>query len=115
VLIVEDDDDIREALCALLNDEGFTPVGARDGREAMALLTSSSVPDLVLLDLWMPGMNGRDFAERMRNDPRWSRVPIVLLSADRNTDEVARSIGAAGCLTKPVAVEAFLDLVQQHA
>jgi DNA-binding response OmpR family regulator len=114
VLIVEDDDDIREAICNVLQDEGFQPICARDGVEASAMLARVDVASLVLLDLWMPGMNGRDFATRMREDPRWSSVPIVVLSADRHLDEIAQSIGARACLPKPFAIEAFLSIVEEN-
>jgi DNA-binding response OmpR family regulator len=114
VLIVEDDDDIREAICCVLQDEGFDPICARDGVEAYAMLNRLDVPSLILLDLWMPGMNGRDFATKMREIPRWSLVPIVVLSADRNLDEVAQSIGARACLPKPFAIEAFLEIVAEN-
>ena len=110
ILVVDDDPDILEALTEILAGEGFEVLAARHGEEALAHF-SSGPPDLVLLDLMMPVMDGWEFASRMRKNPDWADVPILVLSADRNVGVKAKEIGAIGYLPKPFELSALLDLV----
>ena len=110
ILVVDDDPDILEALAEILAGEGFEVRAARHGEEALAHL-SPRPPDLVLLDLMMPVMDGWEFASRMRKNPDWAGIPILVVSADRNVGVKAKEIGAIGYLTKPFELSALLDLV----
>src|SRR5256885_6894032 len=80
VLVVEDTDDARDVLARMLRLGGFNPVTAENGSVALGELEKRT-PDLVLLDLMMPHMNGVQLLDRMRNDPRWADLPVVLLTA----------------------------------
>src|SRR5579862_5399193 len=81
VLVVEDDPDIREALCMLLEDEGYTVYSAENGRMAACLLSSQPPPSLVITDLMMPIMDGWELVDRLRQNDRLSSVPVVVISA----------------------------------
>ena len=101
VLVVEDDREQRETLCAMLDLEGFQHVEAANGREALDYLNESGAPCLVLLDLEMPVMNGFDFRVRQLADARLAGIPVVIVTAnDRGLD--ARFPGVAGFLWKPL-------------
>jgi CheY-like chemotaxis protein len=80
ILVVDDTEDARDVLARLLRLGGFSTITAEDGIEAMKALEMDH-PDLVLLDLMMPRMNGVQLLETMRQDPRWQNLPVVLLTA----------------------------------
>src|ERR1041384_1709661 len=107
ILIVEDDPDTREMLSTLLSIEGFHPVGAEDGLEALHLLRTvkhraPDVPCLVLLDLKMPRLGGHEFRRAQLGDPIVAAVPIAVISGASDAEERARKLGAVATLTKPL-------------
>jgi CheY-like chemotaxis protein len=113
VLVVDDDPDILEALSEILEAEGFEIRRARNGKEALERL-SPEPPQLILLDLMMPVMDGWEFAQRLRQLPESvSHIPIIVLSADRNVSNKATGIGAAGYLAKPFELNDLLDMVRR--
>jgi two-component system, chemotaxis family, chemotaxis protein CheY len=113
VLVVDDDPDILEALSEILEAEGFGVRRAKNGLEALDRL-GPVAPDLVLLDLMMPVMDGWEFAQKMRQKDEFSRVPIIVLSADRNVGSKAKEIGAVGHLAKPFELNDLLDMVRTY-
>lgn len=110
VLVVDDDPDILEALAEILEVEGFSVRRARNGQEALDRLEPA--PDLILLDLMMPVMDGWEFAQRLRQLELRQRAPVIVLSADRNVGAKARDIGAVGHLAKPFELNELLDMVR---
>jgi two-component system chemotaxis response regulator CheY len=109
VLVVDDDPDILEALSEILEVEGYQVQRARNGREALQRL-EQELPDLVLLDLMMPVMDGWEFA---RSLSAGARPPIIVLSADRNVSVKAKEIGALGWLAKPFELSELLSAVRR--
>ncbi len=81
VLIVEDDQDIREVVCEALEGAGFGPVPAEDGLKAWEYLRRNPSPSAILLDLFMPNMNGWDLVKELRAVPRLQGVPVVVMTA----------------------------------
>lgn len=82
LLIVDDDGDIRDSLADVLEQEGIFALIARDGGEALGLLRSGKVvPDGILLDLMMPGLDGFEFLEERAKDPELLKLPVILISA----------------------------------
>ena len=101
VLIVDDDDDIRESFSELLADEGFTVGEASNGADALAYLESHALPNLIVLDLMMPVMDGVEFRRRQLVDPRWAAIPVLVMSASDRGAEIAAELGVTGFLAKP--------------
>lgn len=103
VLVVEDDDVIRELLCDLVTRMGLTPLPAGNGLLAMEILEFQPF-DLVLLDLAMPEIDGYQVLQRIKNDLNLRRVPVIVLSGMTNVETAIRCIelGADDFLTKPV-------------
>jgi len=103
VLIVDDERHNRELLEVMLKPEGYLLLSAANGVEALALVARQP-PDLILLDVMMPGMNGYDMAARIKSDSATKNIPIVMLTAldDRNARMLGLSAGAEDFLTKPV-------------
>ena len=114
VLIVEDDEDIRDVLLQVLELEGYRVVAAANGQEALALLRNGEHPDLILLDLMMPVMDGWQFRAEQQKHSEWSEIPVVILSAHGNAQQKAAGIQAAGYLRKPVELETLLNTVKNN-
>ena len=112
VLVVEDDREQRETLCAMLDFEGFDHFEAANGQEALDYLDEFAAPCVVLLDLEMPVMNGWDFRARQLADERLSRIPVVVVTA--NDDGVSdRFPGVAGFLWKPLKFEKLAAVLER--
>jgi len=112
ILVVDDDPDILEALSEILEAEGFEIRRARNGKEALERLEPDP-PKLILLDLMMPVMDGWEFAQRLRQKTNLPRIPIIVLSADRNVGNKALDIGAVGHLAKPFELNDLLEMVKK--
>jgi CheY-like chemotaxis protein len=115
VLVVEDDGLIRESLLEVLADQGYQVTGAGNGREALTALATVPRPDVILLDLMMPVMDGRSFRDEQLRDPDLAGIPVVVLSAASDVLRVAADMGAAGVLRKPVTLGALLAELRRHA
>jgi CheY-like chemotaxis protein len=110
ILLVDDDPDILEATSGFLQDEGFEVQQARDGSTALDMVRASP-PDLMLLDLMMPVLDGWAFVERLRKERLAPGVPLVVFSADRDVRQKAASLNADAILRKPFSLEELHELV----
>ena len=100
LLLVEDDVNIRSALAEMLGDEGFTVATADNGRDALDQLRGGAPPDVIVLDLMMPVMDGWEFRVAQRADPLLAGIPLLAMSADLSAK--ARAIAADGYVRKPI-------------
>jgi CheY-like chemotaxis protein len=113
VLVVDDDVFVRTALTAGLESQGFTVLAAGDGREALAVLRNGPPPQLVLLDLVMPGMNGLEFLQERQRDAALAAIPVVVLSGlDPNL--TGKITGAVDYLLKPIEAEEIAKQIQRY-
>jgi CheY-like chemotaxis protein len=116
ILVVEDDEAIRGLVSEVLRDDGYDVSEASNGIEALEAV-SARRPDLIVLDLMMPVMDGWTFVEECRRSRRCEQVPIVVTSAAHDlprTAERLRSLGVRTCLSKPFDVDGLLALVQRY-
>ena len=111
ILIVEDDFDVRFALHEALVDAGHTVQHATDGAQALRGLRAGPLPDLIILDLMMRGMNGREFRRAQLHDPALAGIPVLLVSAVPNIGREARELGATRALQKPIRLDELLEAV----
>ncbi len=109
ILVVDDDQDIREALQEILEDDGYEVRLASDGRQVLDLVGRGLRPDLVLLDLMMPAMDGWELLGHRAQHDVLAHVPFVVLSAVR--PERLEGLEGASVLSKPVDLEALLSLI----
>src|SRR5437762_5340442 len=117
ILVVEDDASIRGLLSEVLRDDGYEVSEASNGVEALEAVGERR-PDLIVLDLMMPVMDGWTFVEECRRTRRCSEVPIVVTSASHDLPKTAdrlRSYGVRTCLAKPFDVDGLLALVERYA
>ena len=112
VLIVDDDPDIRDAVGECLRYEGYDVHSAADGRDALDRLEYGLRPDVILLDLMMPVLNGFDVLEALKSRPEWKSIPVVIVSANRGYEAEDLS-GAVSILRKPVNVDRLIAAVEQ--
>ncbi len=112
ILIVEDDPDVAQSVADVLEAEGYRTVIAANGREALRELQKTDLPDLILLDMMMPTMDGWMFRKEQRKLLA-AAVPVVTLTADGDARAKAASIEAAGHLSKPVTIDNLLDEVER--
>ena len=127
VLVVDDEPNIRAFVQLALEDEGYGVLTASNGAEALEVLRATN-PSLILLDLRMPGMGGREFVETYRRHEQAltqavtqagqraaKPVPIIVVTASRITDIDPEAFGASGVLRKPFEVDVLLENVARHA
>lgn len=112
VLIVEDDADLREMIAHLLTLEGLEAASVANGREALDYLRRSDTPNVILLDLMMPVMDGWEFRREQRADPALAQVPVVVLSALDGSR--ASDVRADAVLKKPLDFDKLLQLVRSY-
>lgn len=115
VLVVEDDRDIRETVAEVLEEEGYQVRSAENGRDALDyLLAAGKLPDVILLDLMMPVMDGWTFWSELQTDVKLAALPIVVISADASVHEKAARLHPVACLRKPVSVDELLSVVAPY-
>jgi CheY-like chemotaxis protein len=114
VLVVDDDEDVRRSVADALEDEGYRVATAPNGGDALRLLKDESVrPDLILLDMMMPGMDGWAFREEQRRDPEIASIPIVVFTAHGVPRETAQQLDAAGYVMKPPRLRDLLSALER--
>jgi CheY-like chemotaxis protein len=114
VLIVEDDRDVREAIAMFLAAEGYTVVEAEHGAEALQQLAVGGRFCLILLDLFMPTMDGWTFRSEQLRDPALAAIPVVVISADPDVVPTAIALGAVASMRKPLDLAVLLETVARH-
>jgi two-component system nitrogen regulation response regulator NtrX len=107
ILVVDDDERIRQSLGGILKDEGYEVVDAKDGLQALKQVEGEA-PDLVLLDIWMPGMDGMEVLERIKG--QIPNLPVIMISGHANIELAVKAtkLGAYDFIEKPLSLEKVL-------
>ncbi len=113
ILIVEDDSALREALAQVLMDEGYDLLSARDGLEAVNYLKKGNRPDVILLDLSMPVVNGWEFRMFQKRDPDLAQIPVILITAGGYTREEVAWLEPSALLPKPLDLPLLLSIIRR--
>lgn len=116
VMVVDDDDVIRQLITVNLELEGFEVVGAVDGEEALATVKAAA-PDVMTLDVMMPRLDGWETATRLREDPETAAIKVVLISARAQEADLERGerLGVDAYLTKPFDPDELIEVVRRLA
>lgn len=112
VLVADDDPAIVDVIKIVLEDEGYQVTTTVDG--ATVKKVHRDLPHLILLDIWMSGMDGREIARQLKRQPATRHIPIVMISANRDTERMAREAGADGFLAKPFDINDLVALARRH-
>lgn len=113
LMLVDDDDDLRDAMSLIFRSHGFRTIGARDGIEALGELERSGRPALILLDIRMPRMNGVEFLHHLKTTPE-ATIPVLALTGDASACRDAIEAGAIGCLHKPIEPARLVEAIQDQ-
>src|SRR3954462_13667027 len=113
ILVVDDDESIRELLRLHLSAAGYTVAVAEDAIAA-GYLVLRGAPDLIISDVNMPHMDGFEFVAALKADPSVPAIPVIFLTSRDDGDHRGKELGAVGYLTKPVRADKLLALVAQH-
>jgi len=116
VLIIEDDDQIAYLLTFMLEREGYTVVGATDGQIAHDMINEIAPPKLVLLDVMLPFIDGFDLIKLIRSKPDWLEVPVIMLSAKSQENDIVQALdaGANDYVVKPFQPMELLARIKRH-
>ncbi len=109
VVVIEDDADLREAICMMLRYEGFEPAGFSGGREAIQQIEGGLTADIILLDLMMPIMSGWEFCTHRAESAALSRIPVIVITARHSITPLP--VGISRVLLKPFDPDALQDAI----
>jgi CheY-like chemotaxis protein len=114
ILIIDDDEAVRDALVMVLSDEGYPVATAVNGLEGLRYLKAAKeTPDLILLDVMMPVMDGYQFRAEQRKDPALAAIPVLVLTAGAADPQLA-GMAANGYMRKPINLTTLLTVVEAH-
>ena len=113
MLVVEDEENVRESVAALLEVEGHEVLTADNGAEALAVLRNGPPVELIFLDLMMPQMDGWAFRARQLKQPEFRDIPVIVLSGAHKIEREIGALEPAAVLRKPVGIQELLDVIEQ--
>lgn len=113
IIIVDDDTAILDSLSVMLDYEGFDVNAFQRGTEIFPFVESVSKPDLILLDIWLSGEDGRDICKKLKENEFTKNIPVVMMSAGRDLEKAAYSSGATAFISKPFEIEEVVDTLYQ--
>lgn len=114
VLICDDDQGILEVTKIILENNGYE-VETLDNGRAIVKHVKTSMPNLILLDLWMPGIEGKEITKLLKADQETKKIPLIIVSAVNDLDKVASEIEADDFLPKPFDMDELLALAKKHS
>jgi twitching motility two-component system response regulator PilG len=113
ILIVEDEESLLKLESILLSSRGYQVTGVMDGASALARIEESK-PDLVLLDIMLPGIDGFEVCRRIKENPATADIPVVMLTAKKNSQDMAKGtqVGADAYMTKPFKSVKIIEVIE---
>lgn len=112
VMVADDDKGILEAMQIMLEDAGYEVMATEDGRTVQDL--KDNLPDVLLLDIWMSGMDGTGICQYLKGHNRTKHLPIILCSANKDTKKLAKECGADDFLAKPFEMMDLLNMIKRY-
>jgi CheY-like chemotaxis protein len=112
ILIADDDPGILEVMQLMLEDEGYEVITTVNGRTVEAI--KEHLPDLILLDIWMSGQDGRNICRGLKSKETTKHIPVIMVSANKDTEDIAKQAGADDFLSKPFDIENLLGKVKRY-
>lgn len=109
IVIVDDDVAILDSLGIMLDFEGFEVNAFERGSEIFTYVESVSKPDIILLDMWLSGEDGRDICKKLKENETTKNIPVVIMSASRGLEQTALQSGANAFIAKPFEIDEVVD------
>src|SRR5438270_346268 len=113
ILIAEDDQAILEVLKSILEGEGHLTLTPKSER-AIHEMVRREAPDLILLDIWLLGQDGGKIAKDLKAKDETKNIPVIMMSANNETEKITKEVGADGFLLKPFTIEELLTIINKH-
>jgi DNA-binding response OmpR family regulator len=114
IMVIEDDQDISDALGSILKTKGYSVIPVRQVDDRFDEHFVDSVPQLILLDIWVGGGDGRDVAKKLRSQDITKHIPIIVISANISTPQIAQELDLDDFILKPFDVDHLLATVEKH-
>jgi DNA-binding response OmpR family regulator len=112
IFIADDDPDILDILKLMLQTRHYSVTTTTNANDIFNY-SSNELPDLVLLDIWMCGLDGRDICERLKKEKRTKDIPVIFISANSNIEEITKEYNANGFVAKPFEMNLLLDTIDK--
>jgi len=109
VLVADDDPGILDMIQLVLEDAGYVVVTSMDG--GVDKLLKLSKPNIILLDIWMSGVDGRDICRHLKSEHETKHIPVIMISANKDTEQIARAAGADDFIHKPFDIRVLIQKV----
>lgn len=113
VIVCDDDEGIVDVATIVLREAGYSVTPVTKSSQIFETI-SAKPPHVILLDLWMPDMNGEDITRKLKEDPSTKHIPIIIISASRDTEGVAETSGADGYINKPFDIDELEKVVKKY-
>lgn len=113
ILVAEDDTAILEVIKIILETEGYTIISTDEKDQIYSLIDSHS-PGLILLDIWLSGYDGGKIAKNLKSKNETKHIPIIMMSANNETEKITKEAGANAFLLKPFDIDDLIKIVQKH-
>lgn len=113
ILVCDDDEGIAEVMRIMLEGAGYTVNIVNNGKSIQKKVAVFK-PDLILLDIWMPGIDGKEITKLLKKEKSSSKIPIIVVSALNDTKKIADDSGADGFLPKPFDMDTLLALAKKY-
>jgi DNA-binding response OmpR family regulator len=113
ILVAEDDRAILEVVKIILEQDGYETLYA-DKEEVIKHIIKDQTPDLILLDIWLGGSDGGKIAKALKSDKQSKHIPIIMISANNETEKITKEAGADDFLLKPFNIDDLLHIVRKH-
>ena len=112
ILVADDDRAILEAITMILELGGYEVKTTSNGADMKQVLRYA--PDLILLDIWMSGFDGKDICRALKSNNKTKHIPIIMISANKDTEKIAKDVGADGYMSKPFDMHHLLSVVAKY-
>jgi len=112
IMIADNDPGIVDVLTLMLEDAGYEVETTDDGQTVKDI--EEHLPDLILLDIWMAGFDGRDICKYLKSQKLTKHIPIIMISANKDAEEIAKEAGADDLLAKPFEMSNLLTIIEKH-
>lgn len=113
ILVADDDPAILDSIQIILEDEGYEVLTTVNGETVGKMFEEQ--PDLLLLDIWMSGQDGRDICKALKSQDTTRHIPIIMISANKDTEEMSKIAGANDFISKPFEIDELLNKVKKYA
>lgn len=113
ILVCDDDVGILDIISIILDEKGYAVIALSDSEQVVATVIHKK-PDVILLDLSMPAISGDEITRRLKSDPATASIPIIISSANKDTEKIAQEAGANNFILKPFDIEELEKMVDQY-